>query len=204
MGSSKEQQSVIYTGIPDKITGAFKKYERLTRPLQPPSELLYSIQGIIKSLLVTCLSWAPSVTEGSRSLNQCSSTIWFDCFCLHGLITSLLGKKHCWKEAVSFLYYSCCFLCPSLSSSSFLIFLYSTTEWIKLGCLRLAGPWQAMNKSPRQQHLVLNSSVAAVCVAGFPWPTERSSTMFCVFPCPWWVISLFRLSQLLMSCCNSL
>lgn len=55
MCSLKEQQSVIYTGIPDKISTSFKKYERLTRPLQPPSELLYSIQGIIKRLLVTCL-----------------------------------------------------------------------------------------------------------------------------------------------------
>lgn len=41
MCSLKEQQSVTYTGIPDKITTSFKKYERLTLPLQPPSELLY-------------------------------------------------------------------------------------------------------------------------------------------------------------------
>lgn len=92
MGSSNEQHSVIYTGIPDKITAAFK-YERLTRPLQPPSDLLYSILGIIKSLLVTCLSWAPSVTKGSRLLDQCLSAIWFDCFCLHGLIRKSLEKS---------------------------------------------------------------------------------------------------------------
>lgn len=93
MYSSKEQQSVIYTGIPDKITAAFKKYERLTRPLQPPSELLYSIQGIIKSLLVTCLFWAHSVTEGSRLPNQCPSTICSDRFCFHGLISSTFWAK---------------------------------------------------------------------------------------------------------------
>lgn len=50
--------------------------------------LLCSIQGIIKSLLVTCLSWAHSVTKDGRLLHQRPSLIWSDCFCLHGLITT--------------------------------------------------------------------------------------------------------------------
>lgn len=131
----KGKQSVIYRGIPDKITAEFKKYEGLTRPLQPPSELLYSIQGIIKSLLVTCLS----ATEGSRLLNQCPSTIWFDCFCLHGLITTFYDKSLLERSGlipISLLLFS-------LSRSFLTLFSYFLTlsGWMdKAGMPEACGP----------------------------------------------------------------
>lgn len=55
---SKEQQSVIYIDIPDKITAVFKKYERLARPFQlPPANAVVLHTGNYKELACDLPLW---------------------------------------------------------------------------------------------------------------------------------------------------
>lgn len=103
----------------------------------------------------------------SNTLSLSLLTCFWTCICnLSSMDWQHRFKTHCWIRHL--------FLLLSV------LILPLKSEWTNLVSKRPQPLWRTRVWSPRQLHPVLDCFAVALCNAGFPWSTERSSIKYYV------------------------